>query len=221
MKFEITNLNLFCLIATLFFGNANLNAQVNPSLFNQYRYMYSDSPRLVYAGKVIGMNSAQFDSLYAETNWKYLQPITKSTHPIEIRFKTAKVYSSPNPVCTILYYDSSFNLERFSQNGKALSLNAKAEVIYNKLIENAIFNLEQFHYSKFTSDSVTLYSSSGWRKYPFTEIHVDHEHFYSLEYKVGDLYNKIFIDLKYYMDFPDNQLLRRYTEIKRALMVGL
>jgi len=221
MKFEITNLKLTSLMATFFLWNMNSNAQINPSLFNQYRYMYCDSPRLVYAGKVIGMNSTQFDSLYTETNWKYLQPITKSTYPIEIRFKTETIYSPPNPNCTILYYDSSFKLERFSQNGKALSLNANAEVIYNKLIENAIFNLEQFHYSKFTSDTATLYSSSGWKKYPFTEIHSDHEHFYSLEYKVGNLYNRIFIDLKYYIDFPDNQLLRRYAEIKKALMIGL
>ncbi|UEG51092.1 hypothetical protein LK994_06335 [Ferruginibacter lapsinanis] len=202
----------------------NLNAQ-SPSLFNYYRYHYSDSPRIVYAGKVVGINAVQYDSMYRDQYdsmyWKFLSPITKSNNPIEIRLRTGSIYSRSPYTCTILYVDSSFKIKRFLQNGTELSINLKADVVYDKLIKNAIFSLEQFQVSNFLSDTATLYSSTGWQKEHFTELFGGHQTEYLLEYKVGNLYNRISINLIYYLKFPDNQLLRRYDEIAEALTEGL
>ena len=217
MNCRFINLNLTIL---LFLFALKISAQ-NPALYNQYRYLYSDSPRLVYAGKIIGMNSSKYDSTFKNSDWEFLTPITKSNYPIEIRFKSGSKYGVSPLSCTILYYDTAFKINRFLRNGKSTKINLRADAVYNIIVQNAVFSLEQFEISNFATDTATLFNGKMWYKKPYEKMFSDHDSWYFLEYKVGNSYNRIYINLLYHHDFPDNQILRRYAEIKRAFTSDL
>lgn len=218
MTRQFINLNL---ITALFFFALKTSAQENPALYNQYRYLYSDSPRMVYAGKISGMNSAKYDSTFKNIDWEFLTSITKSNYPIEIRFISESIYGVSPISSTILCYDTAFKINRFLRDGKSTKINLQADAVYNILIRNALFSLEQFKLANFVNDTSTLFNGKMWLKMPYQEMFTDHDSWYILEYKVGNLYNRFYINLLYYHDFPDNQILRRYAEIKRAFTSDL
>jgi len=209
------------LVALLSLFTLEISAQRNPALYNQYHYLYSDSPRIVYAGKINGMNSTKYDSKFKRNEWKLLAPITKSNYPIEIRFMSESIYGVSPISCTILTYDTGFKINRVLKNGDSTIVKLQANAVYNILVRNAVFSLEQFELMKAVKDTSILFNGKKWFKQPYQKMSTDHESWFILEYKVGDLYNQIYINLLYYQDFPDNQILRRYSEIKEAFTSDL
>lgn len=211
----------FTLTTTLLFFALKISAQSNPSLYNHYRYVYSDSPRIVYAGKVSGISSAKYDSTFKNINWGSLSSITKSNYSIEVRFISESIYSLSPLSCTILCYDSVFKINRFLKDGESKKISLSGDAVYNILVQNAVFSLPQFEISNFVNDTATLFNGKVWLKQPYHKMFTDHNSRYILDYKVGDVYNRIYINLLYYNDFPDNQVLRRYAEIKKAFTSDL
>lgn len=214
----------------LFIGCANIKAQsISASKFNPFN-ANSDLPS-IYLGKVIGLSSDKYDSI---NHKKYLEfglpKLTNSTYQIEIRFfNEGGIGSLGFRHCTILYFDTTFKIKRSVlklKNNKSFFGNEQvlfnADSIYDKLIENAVFSLNQFDGKRYFKDTAQKLTPYGFNNVPFYTGGFTDGEWYELDFKVGDTYNSIFMDNpKSMLELnPDNQLMRRYNEIRKIFLIG-
>lgn len=189
----------------------------------------------IYVGKVEGVSKGTFIqqqdflSLMLDSTLK-MRTITESIYPVEIR-----LYEKPSAMavetCTILFFDSSFQVKRFSRvfdgwekkNYERAHFpleKIKADSAFSVVIENGIFTLQVND----EIDSVRrVLTDSG-----FTKINilcgVSDGSNYLIQFKVNNLFRNIrYSDMEgtQLRCYPDNQMIRRKTNIVAVLKASM
>jgi hypothetical protein len=195
-------------------------------------------PNSIYLGRVTGSIADSFKrdkySIWKDSLFK-LTTIIQSNKPLVIRFFTTNFWSDTS-YCIILSYDTAFSIRALrhyfvyekdakkSENQKSVlaqvPVHAKADSIFEKLVENGVFSFNM-------SPSKTNYS-----KYPILELTkngfvngseilgVDDGVAFLLQYKVDKYYDEVGINnpATYFDHNPDFQIYRRKYEITKALL---
>ncbi len=196
-----------------------------------------DQNAIRFLGQINGIVKDSFeknDDFYPSI---HLPKLTKSPYAIEIR-----LYETDLPMgwtyCTIIYLDTILKRKGFmgetwemdsTSNLKPVSFSNSINLdsLFNILVKNGIFNLEDIDPALFDNKLPSNYvpyiltKKGNLQKAP--TVYVRDGVYYLLEYKVGNLFNwrSSFINPDtFYRFFPDNQTLRRQSEISSAITCG-
>jgi hypothetical protein len=191
-----------------------------------------------FVGQVNGISKDSFEK--NETNLYPSIPLpklTQSPYSFEIRLYETDILMAET-YCTIIYIDTTLKRKGFMNTAWEIDSTSKVKPVrfsslfnldslFSVLIKNGIFNLEdidpKLFDKKFPPDySPYILTDKGTLVKDGT-TYVRDGAYYFLEFKVGNLFNlhSSFINpTAFYNIYPDNQILRRQSEISLAITCG-